>query len=110
MPIRGAGPGAEVQLYQGSEHVITKRSRPQPHVEKMTSGRVKVNVFDSGTQAKGPQMFDAVQKEWSTSPRGPMRSRAQEHAVPHGGTFPFMYRDAAATSIPGRMRLWKSGQ
>ena len=94
----------KVQLYQGPEHVITKTVKAiSPNVEKMTSGRVKVNVFDSGTLAKGPQMFDAVQKgvvdiaAWTYAFASP-----KNMPFLMVGTFPFMYRDAA-----GYINSWK---
>jgi TRAP-type C4-dicarboxylate transport system substrate-binding protein len=94
----------KVQLYQGSEHLITQKVKQiSPSVEKMTDGRVKVNVFDSGTLAKGPQMFDAVEKgvvdiaAWTYAFASP-----KNMPFLMIGTFPFLYRDAA-----GYIDSWK---
>lgn len=94
----------KLQVYQGSEHLITQRVKAiSPSVEKMTDGRVKVNVFDSGTLAKGPQMFDAVQKgvvdiaAWTYAFASP-----KNMPFLMIGTFPFLYRDAA-----GYINAWK---
>ena len=94
----------KLQLYQGSEHLITQRVKAiSPNVEKMTNGRVTIAVFDSGTLAKGPQMFDAVQKGVVD-----IAVWAYPFASPKNlpflmiGSFPFVYRDAA-----GYIDAWK---
>ncbi|MBW7923159.1 MAG: TRAP transporter substrate-binding protein DctP [Burkholderiaceae bacterium] len=87
----------KLQLYQGPQHLIVQKVKAiSPDVERMTEGRVKISVFDSGTLAKGPQMFDAVEKgvvdiaAWSYAFASP-----KNMPFLMLGTFPFIYRDAA---------------
>lgn len=94
----------KLQLYQGPQHLISQKVKQlSPSVEKMTEGRVKISVFDSGTLAKGPQMFDAVEKgvvdiaAWAYSFASP-----KNMPFLMVGTFPFIYRDAA-----GYINAWK---
>lgn len=100
----GYGLELKLQLYQGPEHLITQQVKAvSPRVEQMTSGRVKISVFDSGSLAKGPQMFDAVQKGVVD-----IAAWAYPFASPKNlpflmiGSFPFIYRDAS-----GYMDAWQ---
>ena len=49
--------------FTGPQHPVTKiLNETAAVVEKLTDGRVKVRVFDSGTLGNGPGTLDAVQK------------------------------------------------
>lgn len=87
----------KLQLYQGPEHSITKIVKAMsPQVEKQTSGRVKINVFDSGTLVKGPQMLDAVEKRIVdiASPTYAFASPKNQPFMMFG-SFPFIFRDSS---------------
>jgi len=87
----------KLQLYQGPEHSITKIVKAlSPQVEKETNGRVKINVFDSGTLVKGPQMLDAVEKR-IVDIASPTYAFASPKNLPFMmvGAFPFIFRDHA---------------
>lgn len=94
----------KLQLYQGPQHLIVQKVKAiSPSVEKMTDGRVKISVFDSGTLSKGPQMFDAVEKgvvdiaAWTYAFASP-----KNMPFLMLGAFPFIYRDAT-----GYINSWK---
>jgi len=94
----------KLQFFQASQQVGPRLVRAlSPRVEKITEGRVKISVFDSGTLSKGPQMFDAVEKgvvdigAWAFS-----FASAKNLPLLMLGSFPFVYRDAA-----GYIDAWK---
>lgn len=87
----------KLQFFQGPQNMSVRKAKElAPEIEKMTEGRVKLGVFDSGTLAKGPQMFEAVEKgvvdigAW-------VYSFASAKNLPFLmlGSFPFIYRDSA---------------